>query len=337
MLHQHYSYSDYSHNYNHHNNNKNNNHYSNIHTLGWADKFAGRGAGIEADNTVNGVTFNFYILPDNQLSIYVTDRTVTSSVRDLTVLSSYKCNIDENDGKMEKLVLKAVTNLISSLKIDLEGLFVPSVAVLEEHSSEHSLEHSLEGSDVLEVEKKEIQTAETVSASLSPAPSPPPPPSNFLRPPSLSSHRTSSYSAASSTVTPPLPSSPSIHLTPPTPPTPPTPLTPLTPPTASSPSPVSSSFNIPLESTRERSNPLSSSSSSASASKSKIDGNSDLNQVDLQSAYSALQSAAKSLTPPLSSSSSSSSSFKNDGKFIDVSDNMEVRKHMRKCVRKCMT
>ena len=84
---------------NHHNNNKNNNLISNIHILGWADKFAGRGAGIEADNTVNGVIFNFYILPDNQLSIFVTESMITSNVRDLTVLTSYKSNIEENDGK----------------------------------------------------------------------------------------------------------------------------------------------------------------------------------------------------------------------------------------------
>lgn len=276
----------------------------------------------------------------------MTERIITSNVRDLIVLTSYKSNIEENDGKMEKLVLKAVTNLISSLKIDLEGLFVPTI----EASLGHSLIENESDALVVEVEVEDhelssqnrvtrIATAESVSESFPLSPPPPLPPLYSRPSPTTSTTTTSpstitsssSSSSSVSSIIPPSPSSQSVLPTPPTPPTSPATTTSATSPdsttstTSTIKSTVSSSFNIPLESTRERSNPPSSSSSAVS--KSKIDGNSDLNQVDLQSAYTALQSAAKSLTPPMSSSSSSS--FKNDGKFIDVGDNMEVSEWKR--------
>eukprot|EP01041_Mallomonas_annulata_P002918 gene2918-5731_t len=98
---------------------------------GWADKFAGKGAGIEADNTSDGIIFTFSISSNSQLII--TADTTTSN--DLLVTANFKLkdqiitprtvnNIKLDDDPMDKLVLKAVESLLKSLYKDLSSLYI---------------------------------------------------------------------------------------------------------------------------------------------------------------------------------------------------------------------
>jgi hypothetical protein len=230
---------------------------------------------MDAENTDKGVAFSFFILPGNYLSIAVSSvkRGKSSTVRDITVKCMYTSTTEgENSDKMELLVIKAVNNLMNSLRTDLAGLYVPSVII----------------------ENTPVDTVEV-------------------------------------TPLPPLPLSS-------------TPLPPPPPPSSSS-----SPFNIELESSDSQSvNPETSLPSSSTSSSSpsepspvRIQSVSDPTEKDLKSAYQALLKAAETVSTtkkpssssstsssfsssPFSSSASSSSSFKNDGKFIDISDSAEV-------------
>ena len=87
---------------------------------------------MDAENTQKGVAFTFFILPGNYLSISVSSvkRGKLNETRDITVKCVYTSITEgENSDKMELLVIKAVNNLMNSLRTDLAGLYVPSVII----------------------------------------------------------------------------------------------------------------------------------------------------------------------------------------------------------------
>ena len=111
---------------------------------GFADRFAGRGAGIEADNTIDGVLFDFLVAPGCTLLISVVAEENTGGIsggngvhsllRVMSKLSLPSSSAEKNivdsvsagdiDMSVQGMVMKAAGNVLTSLKNDLAGLVI---------------------------------------------------------------------------------------------------------------------------------------------------------------------------------------------------------------------
>ena len=142
---------------------------------GFADRFAGRGAGIEADNTDNGVLFDFLVAPGCTLLISVVAggeeiaggnegirgnglngynngvSGVYSSLRVIAKLSSPASSANDFDGVagsdtdmgVRGMVMKAAGNVLASLKKDLAGLIVETGGeILDQERETHQEQRS---------------------------------------------------------------------------------------------------------------------------------------------------------------------------------------------------
>ena len=122
---------------------------------GFADRFAGRGAGIEADNTDNGVLFDFLVAPGCTLLVSVVTggngvSGVYSSLRVMAKLSlaSSANDVDgvagsDTDMGVRGMVMKAAGNVLASLKKDLAGLIVETGGeILDQERETHQEQRS---------------------------------------------------------------------------------------------------------------------------------------------------------------------------------------------------
>ena len=203
------------------------------------------------------------------------------------------------DEKLEILVMKAVNNLISNLKSDLNGLLVPTIEFEVQPQVEVEVEAvgEKEKSDSEELSKKlKKRKEDSVELSVD----------NEV----TSVVRSTASSSSSSPVSPPL--SPS-----------------------SSSSTTSTTISSTASSVSSSSSSTTSTTTSSNTSNMNLGGISDLNDIDIKAAYKALERAADIVNPNKKFSTSDEGSakekrngkgFRNDGKFIDISETSQVTK-----------
>ena len=160
---------------------------------GFADRFAGRGAGIEADNTIDGVLFDFLVAPGCTLLISVVAEENTGGIsggngvhsllRVMSKLSLPSSSAEKNivdsvsgsdtDMSVQGMVMKAAGNVLASLKNDLAGLVLEKEAeeeVDQDTNSYGSLDDlTYSGMDISKDSRQGGQTSST-STSLPTSP-----------------------------------------------------------------------------------------------------------------------------------------------------------------------
>ena len=204
---------------------------------------------------------------------------------------------NEMNEKLELLVLKATNNLISNLKSDLNGLLIPTIELELQPQLEVEVEAvgMIEKSDSVKLFKKLKRKNEG-----------------------------SSESSIENEVTPIINSTPFI-----------TSSSSASPPISSSSSSSTSSSSTTSFSTTSSSSSSSSSSSTTSSTSSSsnmnLGGISDPSEMDIKAAYKALGRAADIINPKKKSTTADEGSakrntkgFRNDGKFIDISETSQV-------------
>ena len=206
---------------------------------------------------------------------------------------------NEMNEKLELLVLKATNNLISNLKSDLNGLLIPTI----ELELQPQLEVEVEVEAVGMIEKSD---SEELFKKLK------------------RKNEGSSESSIENEVTPIINSTPFI-----------TSSSSASPPISSSSSSSTSSSSTTSFSTTSSSSSSSSSSSTTSSTSSSsnmnLGGISDPSEMDIKAAYKALGRAADIINPKKKSTTADEGSakrntkgFRNDGKFIDISETSQV-------------